>query len=936
MIDELELLAGPECLGRSVLVSVGERVPPPWEGCERVKVNTASLDIDTGRKLRSAWCERRRIVVELDGELPNSMVSCAKPWWELSPGLVLKEDVWHHLLTANMVDARDASCVRFKPRDQALAFNAVKAVNVVKAHKAVKVAADQTSAGDGSGYAGRTHAGDVVNHQGEAVWCDGGPLDIFDLERLGGVPVVCAANVNSGNLTPLKAVEPVADLAADQHAAVAHLGGAACIVAPAGSGKTRVISERVRYLVRDLGVDASAICLVAYNVRARDEMQRRTADVEGLQVRTLNSLAFAICNGHGPFMRPSRYQTYYDTYQTPSNYRTTSNSSHSRNSSRNGFAHSQSSSRSRGVSPGVSRNVSRSVRLADERTVRQILNDMLPRKRGPAMVDPIAPWIEALSASRLGLRDLAEVERDFAPDVPDFVLHAPAYAEELKRRNLVDYDHQIIRAVEVLLTDPQAREAARRSCAVMLVDEFQDLTPASLLLVRLLAGPEGNVYGVGDDDQTIYGYSGASPEWLINYSHYFPGATRHTLQVNYRCPKEVVDVASNLLQHNERRVPKQIRSICDNLKLAGFKKHVKLAEHGKQHGKLAIPVVQVSIGGGAESVLTHIGNLVDAGAKLTDIAVLARVNNALLAPQVVLGSAGIGRSQPVGMSFMTRKGVAAVFAWLSLACTHGKLKSADLRSASRCPPRKISPKVVDWIAEQRSVAALKFLSARIKDERTASAVHDFAEDVHMLQAEARRSASTVELIETIRDIGVGASLEERLDASRRSVDRSAHGDDLRALLDVARLHSNPASFEHWMEEQLVPGTSYAVPDTSGEAGKRYPADAVGVVYATGEAGKRYPADATGNADAADNAGEVYLGTVHRVKGLEWPHVIVFDASDGLMPHRLAGDMEEERRIFHVAITRCSESLMLVSDNKDSTYLKELGSVHVREYKACVG
>ena len=880
MVDELELLAGPECLGRSVLISVGERVPSPWKGCERVKVNTASLDIDTGRKLRSAWCKRRRIVIELDGELPDSMVSCAKPWWELSPGIILKEDVWHHLLTANTVDARDANCIRFKPRDQALAFNAVKVV------------ADRTSAG-GSGV-NDAYAGDVVNHQGEAVWCDGGPLDIFDLERLGGVAVVCAANVNSGKLTPLKAVEPVADLAADQHAAVGHLGGAACIVAPAGSGKTRVISERVRYLVRDLGVDASAVCLVAYNVRARDEMQRRTADVEGLQVRTLNSLAFAICNGHGPFMKPSRYQTYYQTYQTPSS-QMPSRASHSRDSSRNvsrdGFSRSQSSSRSRSVSRNMSRNMSRSVRLADEPTVRQILSDMLPRKRGPAMVDPIAPWMEALSASRLGLRDLAEVEREFAPDVPDFVLHAPAYAEELKRRNLVDYDHQIIRAVEILLTDPQAREVARRSCTVMLVDEFQDLTPASLLLVRLLAGPAGNVYGVGDDDQTIYGYTGASPEWLINYSHYFPGATRHTLQVNYRCPKEVVDAASNLLQHNERRVPKQIRSVCDNLNLSGSKKRGKLAGRDKQHGKLALPVVQVRIGGGAESVLTHIGNLVDSGATLADIAVLARVNNALLAPQVVLRSAGIGCSQPVGMSFMRRKGVAAVFSWLRLACTHGKLKSADLRIASRCPPRKISPKVVDWIAEQRSVAALKLLSARIKDERTASYVHDFAEDVRMLQAQAKHSASTVELIETIRDIGLGASLEERLDTSRRSVDRSAHGDDLRALLDVARLHSNPASFELWMEEQLISGTSDAAQSMS---------DAM--------------------------LGEVYLGTVHRVKGLEWPHVIVFDASDGLMPHRLAGDMEEERRIFHVAITRCSESLMLVSDNKDSTYLKELGSV----------
>ena len=77
-------------------------------------------------------------------------------------------------------------------------------------------------------------------------------------------------------------------------------------MAPAGSGKTRVLTERARWLVRDLGVAPAAVCLVAYNVRARAEMQERTADLDGLEVRTLNSLALAVCNGTGPFVRPSR------------------------------------------------------------------------------------------------------------------------------------------------------------------------------------------------------------------------------------------------------------------------------------------------------------------------------------------------------------------------------------------------------------------------------------------------------------------------------------------------------------------------------------------------------------------------------------------------------------------------------------------------------
>ena len=80
---------------------------------------------------------------------------------------------------------------------------------------------------------------------------------------------------------------------------------------------------------------------------------------------------------------------------------------------------------------------------------------------------------------------------------------APQYVDLLDQRGLVDFDQQIMRAIEILLCDPEARAAARRTCGILLVDEFQDLTPAHLLLVRLVAGPRADVFGVGDDDQTI-------------------------------------------------------------------------------------------------------------------------------------------------------------------------------------------------------------------------------------------------------------------------------------------------------------------------------------------------------------------------------------------------------------------------------------------------
>ncbi len=796
-----EQAAGPDCLGRSVLVAPGQSAPGPWEQCPRVTVGTGSPDPATGRRLRSSWRKRERLVIEVDGLLPGAEPTLEAPWWTLQPGTTLGDEVWHHLLTANAVDARDPDRLRFAPRERALEAGARPAA----------------APGD-------------VTADGVGLWCDGGPLDSFDPSELHGAALVPAANLSVGRLSALRPCEPVADLAPDQRRAVGHLGGGACIVAPAGSGKTRVLTERVRWLVRDLGVEPSAVCLVAYNVRARAEMQQRTADLDGLEVRTLNSLALAVCNGTGPFARPAR---------------------HGR------------------------------VDVIDERAVRDLLHGLVgertPRRRRRAMTDPLAPWLEALSASRLGLRDPAEVENDYAPDVEGFAELAPAYAEALDERGAVDFDHQIVRAIDVLLTDPAARAAARRVCGVLLVDEFQDLTPAHLLMIRLLAGPRADVFGVGDDDQTIYGYSGASPRWLIEYERYFPGAARHLLGVNYRCPPTVVQAASNLLSHNRHRIAKDIEP-----------------RPGRPSASDDRQVDVRAVRDGGSAVVERVRTLVARGVDASDVAVLTRVNSTLLAPQVLLSEAGIDCMTPVGPWFLERTGVAAALAWLRLATTGAaRLPAAALGTAARRPPRGISPRVVEWIAEQHNVGALRRLAGRISDERTSERVEDFADDVERLGDMAREGADTLCLLEAVRDgTQLGTSLDERLDASRRSVDRSAHGDDLRALLSVAPHCTDPAAFEGWLRDRLTQG------HTDG---------------AEGDPRLGRPSWGRG----------VRLATVHRVKGLEWPHVIVLSATEGLMPHRLASDIEEERRVFHVAITRGSESVLVVADGPKSPFITEM-------------
>jgi DNA helicase-2/ATP-dependent DNA helicase PcrA len=263
--------------------------------------------------------------------------------------------------------------------------------------------------------------------------------------------------------------------------------------------------------------------------------------------------------------------------------------------------------------------------------VRRILGELVqsPRKRN---VDPLAPWLEAMSTVRLGLRPASEVEDLYDGDVSGLTQVLPIYEAELERRGAVDFDGQITSAIRLLLDDPPARAAAQRTCGALLVDEFQDLTPAHVLLVRLLAGAGRAVFGVGDDDQTIYGYNGADPTWLIDYESLFPGAEDHPLEVNYRCPADVVDGAGRMLRRNARRVPKLIRAS-------------KADAVGMRVAATADPVA---------ATLAEVQAAIADGRAPSDLAVLARVNAILVPVQVALGTAGVGCTRASGPEFLTR------------------------------------------------------------------------------------------------------------------------------------------------------------------------------------------------------------------------------------------------------------------------------------------
>ena len=495
------------------------------------------------------------------------------------------------------------------------------------------------------------------------------------------------------------------------------------------------------------------------------------------------------------------------------------------------------------------------------RTILDSLVD-LPRR---ANSDPAAAWIEALSAVRLGLRAPAEVEAEFGGDVDGL----PEVFERYRAPRWRDGASSTSTSRSTgpsrpCSRDPAARRSARAACRLLLVDEFQDLTPAHLLLIRLLAGPEGAVFGVGDDDQTIYGYSGASPEWLIDYRRFFPGAGEHPLEVNYRCPAPVVEAAADAARpttgagcdKQHRRRPRPPR--------AG--REPSRSSPASDPLAATVEVVTGLLAGGSAAGR---GRGAHPGERLPGAG-----------PGGPRPPAGPG--PPGGRPELPREGRGPGGPRLAPpgGRTAGGARRRRPRAGRPSPLAGASRReVLEWMGEQAGLAGLERLGGRLSGARRREGprllrrpgegppcrvvLEDDAERPH---GRARR--------------GRPGPAMELLEGSRRRLDRSAQTDDLNALVALAGLHPEPEGFEAWLRDALArPGS----PDG------------------------------------------VELSTIHRVKGQEWPHVVLHDVTEGVLPHRLAEDLEEERRVFHVGLTRCSASVHVVAGQPASGFVAELAS-----------
>lgn len=422
------------------------------------------------------------------------------------------------------------------------------------------------------------------------------------------------------------------------------------------------------------------------------------------------------------------------------------------------------------------------------------------------------------------------------------------YNQALQRRKLIDFDDMLVYCYELLTQRPDILKMWQQQFQYILIDEFQDINKVQYDIIRLLARPNNNLFIVGDDDQSIYRFRGAKPEIMLQFEEVYPSAKKVLLDVNYRSTACIVETASMVIAHNKTRFPKNIRT--DNER--GQEVAIREFEDLKQQN---------------EKIIEKVREYQKQGMPLSQIAVLFRTN---MQPRAM-----IGKFMEYNIPFCVREQIPNIYEhWIAkdiiayIKLAQGKRdRSLFLKVANR-PKRYLSRQIFDTQEISFERLRLFFEDKKWMQER----LEQFEDDLSALSHMTPYAA-----INYIRKaIGYDEFLEEY--AQFRHIKVEELYEILDELSDLAKPFQN---YKEWFENM----EQYAL-ELEKQVKKKKDVqqeDAVAFV------------------------------TMHGSKGLEYDIVFIVDVNEGIIPHQkavLEEDIEEERRMFYVAMTRAKKELYI--------------------------
>ncbi len=434
------------------------------------------------------------------------------------------------------------------------------------------------------------------------------------------------------------------------------------------------------------------------------------------------------------------------------------------------------------------------------------------------------------------------------------------YQHNLRENNAVDFDDIIFNTVKLLSTYPEILEKYHKKFRYINVDEYQDTNTAQFELTRLLAQGSGNIMVVGDDDQSIYKFRGATIKNILQFDSVYPNANVIKLEQNYRSTSNILGAANSVIRNNFGRRGKELWTSSDN----GEKVHVKIALNQNDEAKLIINTIKE---------LSKDGKY-----KYSDFAILYRMNAQSNPIEAQFLKSGIPYRVLGGMRFYERKEIKDMLAYLTVINNPGD--NLRLKRIVNEPKRKIGDSTISAVEDIASENGVPLFSVMAN----ASQFTALAKNAAKLEKFASMILSLKECAETK---GLSELCKRLLDETgyREMLLTSTLSEDIDRLANIEELMTNIISYEENEEDPTLEGFLQSV---------------------------ALVADIDNYDKAAD---AVILMTIHSAKGLEFPVVFLPGMEEGIFPGIMSvsnpDEMEEERRLAYVAMTRAERSLYLI-------------------------
>lgn len=613
----------------------------------------------------------------------------------------------------------------------------------------------------------------------------------------------------------------------NQAKAVAHIEGPCMVLAGPGSGKTRIISQRIVSMVLDHHIPPTRILAISFTKASSLEMKKRTL-AYGKDDR-LNKVSFGTF--HSSFFRILRRYA------------------------------------------GVSLE-DLLLDLDRFKLVRSILKYL---KISNYNDDDVLDLLNEISLVKNELVDYRDYDsQSFEHEI--FQKAYRLYEDEKKRHGKIDFDDMLIQAYDLLNNDPAILSIVRQVFKYILIDEFQDINRVQFELIRLIAGQENNLFVVGDEDQSIYGFRGARPDFMLEFDQYFPSARHILLDTNYRSSKDIVDLSLGLIKKNKKRHPKDLKAFSKDPARISY----IYPKDTDDEARLV-----------ADQIFDRVGS--QKGADYGDFAVIYRTNRQ--------ARAFVDAFMDKRIPFILKDSPKTIYdhwvsldiiAYLRIAMEIGS--GGDWARVINKPFRYISKKSL-----AKAEASMDFLDCLLNDEDIKDFQKKNLEDLYI-------------------DLNYVRGLSPQYGISY-----------IRTTLDYDRYILDYCHERRIKSQQIVE----ILDELEAAAGPyRTILDFFKHIDQVREEVKKN-ADKTAGSSLATNADKgVVLTTMHSSKGLEFDNVYIVGVNEGIVPYQLGDDskldIEEERRLLYVAITRAKRFLVISSPLKrfgkkigQSQFLKEL-------------